>query len=207
MKITQLNEIIDSDGELIGTEDVPTSGSDLETAANNTTDYNADIGHQKYRYSTLAMMGMSMPFYESKENVGSVPSPILKDIAKILYEKYMETLKFYYQNPNKLKADYREKSDETFETQSEHGMQIDMDLANEILIKIEPYFEKDKENTLSESVVPVVEDKMVDKTEDEISSKGEENDIKDKKLTKIAGLINKMSQTDINKIVNLLERK
>jgi len=206
LKLSKINEIIDGNGELIGADDMPSSGSDLDTAANNTTDYNASISHQPYRYSTLAMMGMSMPFYESKDNIGSIESPILKDIAKLLYDNYMSTLKHYYQNPNKLKSDYRVKSEETFDTQSEHGMQINMDLANEILKKIEPYFEKDKAKNIDESVVPVVEDKMVNKSEDEISVKGDDNGIKDKKLIKIAGLINKMSQTDINKIVNLLEK-
>ena len=54
----------------------------------------------------------------------------------------------------------------------------------------------------------VVEDKMVDKkSEDEISKKTEDNTIKDKKITQIAGLINKLDQKDVDKLKNLLERK
>ena len=54
----------------------------------------------------------------------------------------------------------------------------------------------------------VAEDKLVDKRgEDEISQKAEDNDIKDKKLEKIAGLISKLDQKDKDKIANLLERK
>ena len=44
-------------------------------------------------------------------------------------------------------------------------------------------------------------------SEDEISQKADDNDIKDKKLEKIAGLISKLDQKDKDKIANLLERK
>lgn len=209
MKIKEINEIIDSNGELIGANDVPTSGSDLETRANNTTDYNQKVSQQPYRYDMMGRFGFNlMPFYEGKESVGDDDSPILNDLAKFMFERYIELLKHYYQNPNKLKSDYRIKSEETFETQSEHGKNIDMDFAKKIMKIIEPYFEKAYKDSTNIDESVVVEDKMVSKkTEDEISEKGKDNDIKDKKLIKIAGLINKMSQTDINKLTNLLERK
>ena len=53
----------------------------------------------------------------------------------------------------------------------------------------------------------VVEDKMVDKVEDEITTKKDNNDVRDKKLEKIAGLINKLEKKDIDKIINLLEQR
>ena len=54
----------------------------------------------------------------------------------------------------------------------------------------------------------VVEDKVIgSKNEDEITKKGEDNDVRDKKLQKIAGLINKLEKKDIDKLINLLERK
>jgi hypothetical protein len=46
---------------------------------------------------------------------------------------------------------------------------------------------------------------MVKKDEDKMSSKSEDKEIRDKKLEKIAGLINKLEQKDINKLKNLLE--
>ena len=213
MKITinELNEIIDGNGELIGANDTPSSGSDLETAANNTTDYNQRIGQQPYRYDMMGRFGFNlMPFYEGVDNKGDNDSPLLKDLSKLLYDKYMETLKYYYRNPNKLKQDYRIKSEETFETQSEHGKNIDLNLAKKIMKTIEPHFEraymKQEKKNVDES--KVVEDKMItSKTEDEISKRGGDNEIKDKKLIKIAGLINKMPDKDVQKIINLLERK
>ena len=54
----------------------------------------------------------------------------------------------------------------------------------------------------------VVEDKMINKkSEDEISKKTDNSDIKDKKIQKVAGLINKLDKKDIDKLINLLERK
>lgn len=208
MKIKEINEIIDSNGELIGANDVPTSGSDLETRANNTTDYNQKVSQQPYRYDMMGRFGFNlMPFYEGKESVGDDDSPLLLDLAKFMYDRYMEMLEHYYRNPNKLKSDYRIKSEETFETQSEHGKNIDMDYAKKVMKIIEPHFEKAYKSTkIDESAI--IEDKMVSKkSEDEISEKGKDNDIKDKKLVKIAGLINKLSQNDINKLTNLLERE
>ena len=45
------------------------------------------------------------------------------------------------------------------------------------------------------------------KNEDEISKKDDGNDVREKKLEKIAGLINKLEKKDIDKLINLLERK
>ena len=46
---------------------------------------------------------------------------------------------------------------------------------------------------------------MVSKKEDEMSSKAEDREVTDKKLKKIAGLINKLEDKDKNKLINLLE--
>jgi uncharacterized Rossmann fold enzyme len=77
---------------------------------------------------------------------------------------------------------------------------------------MEPHFEKafkepiDEVNSITESKVE--EDKLVNKkSEDEMSKKSEDEEIKDKKLQKVAGLINKLDKKDIDKLINLLERK
>ena len=97
MKLTkkQLYEIIDSNGELIGGNAIPTSGSDLETQANNTTDYNVKVGTQPFRYDMLGRFGFTLlPFFEGKdaEDINPEEVPILKELAKLMYEKFMETL-------------------------------------------------------------------------------------------------------------------
>jgi hypothetical protein len=209
MKIREINEIIDANGELIGTNDVPMSGSNLDTAANNTTDYNQRVSQQPYRYDMMGRFGFNlMPFYEGKESIGDDDSPILKDLAEFMYDRYMELLKHYYQNPNKLKSDYRIKSEDTFETQSEDGLKIDMDYAKKIMKLIEPHFEKAYKSSENIDESAIIEDKLVQKkSEDNMAEKGKDNDLKDKKLIKIAGLLNKLEQKDLNKIVTLLEKK
>jgi hypothetical protein len=189
MKLTKqkLLEIIDSNGDLIGKNDTPTTGSDLETQASNTTDYNAKIGQQPFRYDMLGRFGFTLlPFFEGKEDKGQ--SELLQDLADLMHEKYMGVLRYYYKNPNKLKPDYRKASEGEH---SEEFKIIDMEWARKIVKLIEPHFEKafkDPEN-IDESKIAeenVIEDKLVDKkSEDEISNKTEDKEVRDKKLEKI----------------------
>jgi hypothetical protein len=69
----------------------------------------------------------------------------------------METLEYYYRNPNKLKSDFRMHSENDFESQPEDKRKIDFDWAKKVIALIHPYLE-DKD----------VEKKPVD---EEISSK------------------------------------
>lgn len=206
MKLTKKDifEIIDSNGELIGKNDVPTTGSDLESQASNTTDFNQSIGHQPMRYDFMARMGMSPMFYEGKED--QTENGLVNDLTKLMYEKYMETLKYYYRNPNKLKPDFRLMSEKSFETQPEERKKIDSKWADKIMDVIEKQYKASEKKNIDEG--SVVEDKMVDKkSEDEMSKKSNDNDVQDKRLEKIAGLINKLDQKDINKLKDLLETK
>ncbi|RPI85428.1 MAG: hypothetical protein EHM34_01810, partial [Nitrosopumilales archaeon] len=69
LKKKDLLEIIDANGELIGKNDTPTNGSDLETQANGTTDMNVGKGQQPFRYDMLGRFGFTMmPFFEGKED-------------------------------------------------------------------------------------------------------------------------------------------
>ncbi len=211
MKIKALNEIIDANGELIGANDIPTSGPNLDSAANNTTDYNMKVGTQPYRFDFMGRMGFGLqPFYEndnSKDGDNQDDNELLKDIAKLMYDKYMEVLKHYYKHPNQLKSDYRVKSEQTFETQETKYKNVDFNLAKKVLKIVDQHLSsKDEKKNIDEGVV--VEDKMMEKkSEEEMSKKTESNDIKDKKLVKIAGLISKMPDKDVDKLMTLLEKK
>jgi len=208
LKKIDLLEIIDSNGELIGKNDTPTNGSDLESQANNTTDYNAKIGTQPFRYDMLGRFGFSnLSFTEGKEN--QEQKELLKDLAVLVHEKYMKDLQYFYKNPNKLKSDYRKVVGDKFH--SEECQKADMEWAKKIIKIMELYFENvfkepiDEINSITESKVE--EDKLVNKkSEDEISKKSENQEIKNKKLQKVAGLINKLDKKDIDKLINLLER-
>ena len=284
IKKIQLFEIIDSNGELIGKNDVPSTGADLESGANNTTDYNSKIGQQPFRYDMLGRFGFTLlPFFEGKEDQGQ--KELLKDLAQLMHDKRMDVLKYYYKNPQLLKPDYRKEA--AGEPHSEQCEKEDIEWARKVIKAVEPHFEKafkepiDETGAINEGVelikpltfksrkndlfyltfkfddkgrlvgadnkwdvsfpdwwglavpqnevinffrnkypefyvdepdvineISVAEDKLVDKRgEDEISQKADDNDIKDKKLEKIAGLISKLDQKDKDKIANLLERK
>jgi len=208
IKKKELQEIIDSNGELIGKSDTPSTGSNLETQANNTTDYNAKISQQPYRYDFLGRLGFTlMPFMEGKENQEQLE--LLDDLAKLMYDKYVETLEYYYRNPNKLKPDFRLQTEKDFNTQPEDKKKIDIEWAKKIMKIVEKHFENafKEPDTLDEAAV--VEDKVVEKkAEDEISKKSEDKEVMVKQLEKIAGLINKkLEKKDIDKLINLLERK
>jgi hypothetical protein len=208
IKKEQLQEIIDSDGELIGVDDVPTNGADLESQANNTTDYNAKVGHQPYRYDMLGRFGFTLlPFFEGVEETG--PDDLLDELAKYMYERYMEILEHYYRNPQKLKSDFRKKSKLSFE--EDESNEIDYETAEKILSIIKPHFEsalKELDENLKEGLNEnaFVEGKMLDKKDKKgVVDKKTDKDVLDKKAKKIAELINKLDKEDVKKIKNLLE--
>jgi hypothetical protein len=208
IKKKELFEIIDSNGELIGKNDIPTSGSDLESQASNTTDYNAKIGMQPFRYDMLGRFGFTLlPFFEGKENQEQVE--LLNDLAHLAYDRYMEILEYYYRNPNKLKSDFRIISEKDFDSQPDDKKEKNFECAKKMIKIVEKHFEnafKEPQEKIDEA--KVVEDKIVDKkSEDEMSNKTEDKEVREKKLEKIAGLINKLEKKDIDKLVNLLERK
>ena len=209
MKITkgQIQEIIDSDGELIGVNDTPENGSNLETQANNTTDYNAKVGHQPYRYDMLGRFGFTLlPFFEGVEGESN---PLQDEIARYLYEKYIEMLKHYYKNPKLLQNDYRKKSKLDFET--DESSSHDIEMAKDILEIIKPHFEEslkslDEQLKTEMNENTFIEGKMLDKkNDDEFAHKNDDGDVLSAKIEKIAGLINNLDKDEVKKIKNLLE--
>lgn len=206
LKKKDLVEIIDTDGHLIGRSDIPTTGADLETQASNTTDYNQKVGTQPFRYDMLGRFGFTlMPFLEGvEENSGQ--KELLGDLAKLMYDKYMETLEYYYRNPNKLKSDFRLHNEKDFDTQPEDKKNIDFDWAKKVIKVVEKHFENAFNEPENIDETKVIEEKLVDKKEDEITSKSDDKEVREKKIEKIAGLINKLEKKDIDKLINLLER-
>ena len=277
-KKKQISEIIDSNGDLIGLNDMPANDGNADTKAHGTTDQNVKMGQQPFRYDMLGRFGFTlMPFMEGKkENDGQVA--LMRDLTTLMYERYLDIMKYYYKNPEKLKSDYRKLStgqdvnidanteyvkkiikvvQKHFEDAFKEPEQIDevLESSNKSLTfksnrnnlfyitfkfddrgrlsgvdnkwdvsfpdwfglevpknMIIDYFSKKypeyylANDSLNE--VKVVEDKMVNKkTEDEITKKSEDKDVRSSRLEKIAGLINKLEKKDIDKLINLLERK
>jgi len=203
-KKKDLLEIIDTNGELIGNKNMPEVDPNADTQANNTTDYNAKVGTQPFRYDMLGRFGFTlMPFMEGEEkNQGQ--QELFDDLTKLMHERFVDLLGHYYRNPNKLKPDYRkivagEVSDES--------KKFDEEWAGKIIKTIEKHFENafKEPDTLDEA--NVIEEKLVDRKEDEMASKTDDNEVREKKIEKIAGLINKLEKKDIDKLIDLLERK
>jgi hypothetical protein len=209
MKIKKkaIQEIIDSNGDLIGLSDIPTTGADLDSQANGTTDQNAKIGQQPFRYDMLGRFGFTLlPFFEGKENQEQLE--LLNDLAHLAYERYMEILEYYYRNPNKLKSDFRIMSEKSFDTQPDEKKEQNFKCAKNMIKTVEKHFEnafKEPEN-IDESTV--AEDKVVEKkTEDEISKKTEDKGVREKRLEKIADLIDKLDKDAKDKLKKLLEQR
>ena len=63
-KKQDIQEIIDDDDNLIGTNDAPEVGNDKDTEASHTTDYNAKVHSQNFKNDFLGRFGFY--FYESE---------------------------------------------------------------------------------------------------------------------------------------------
>ena len=79
MKKQKIEELLDSDGNLIGADDYPTTGADREGDANNTTDYNARVHGQNFKNDFLGRFGFY--FYE---NEGAETPEVVKDLTNEL---------------------------------------------------------------------------------------------------------------------------
>ncbi len=206
MKIRKMNEIIDDNDQLIGQNKYPKGGSNLETQAHGTTDYNASIGHQPYRYDMLGRFGFTLlPFFEAKEENDT---KLIDEIANLLFEKRKEIMKAWYKNPQKFKNEYRKIHNLSFDNVEDKDEYYKS--AEKILDLIKPFVEsaigKIKEN-IGEN--EFIEGKVLDKkdTKDtEFSKKSKNKDILDKNIKKIADLINKkLTNDDKDKLKKLLE--
>jgi len=205
-KKKEIVEVINNDGDLIGQSNTPESGADLESQANNTTDYNSKIGPQPFRYDMLGRFGFTLlPFFEGKEP-NENQTEFLKDLEALMNERYLDILKHYYRNPNQLKSDYRKHvSDGEISAEAE---KYNKEWTGKIINIIEKHFGKAFKNPETIDEGHFSEDKMIDKkSEKGITHKSDDKDVREKKLEKIAGLINKLDKKDYNELVKLLERK
>lgn len=203
MKIKKLNEIVDANDDLIGADDIPTHGTDLESQANHPTDYNVKTGHQPFRYDMLGRFGFTLlPFMEGEDkNQGQ--AELENDLVDLMNERYLDVLKYYFKNPQKIKSDYRKHV--TDGETADDTMKECVEWAGKIIKIIEKHFGEafDKIEILDEA--KMAEDAMVDKIDKEFAVKAEDSEVQDAKLKKIAGLINKLDADKKKKIKNLLE--
>lgn len=211
-KKKEIDEIIDGNGELIGSDDIPNVDANADTQAKHTSDYNAKVGTQPFRYDMLGRFGFTMmPFMEGEEkNQGQ--AELENDLVDLMNERYVDILSHYYRNPKRVQSDYRKYSAGKKEDVGEEAMKYSIEYAEKILKVVEKHFSepfKNLDEQFKENLVEgkVVEDKMVKKKEDEMSTKSDDGEVREKKIEKIAGLINKLEKHDIDKLINLLEKK
>ena len=69
---------------------------------------------------------------------------LLDKLAKTMYTKYLETLKYYHNNPDKLKSDFKLHSETDFENQPKEKREVDYKWAKKVMDIINPYLNKDK---------------------------------------------------------------
>jgi len=106
-KVGVVNEIIDDDNTLIGANNIPTHGGNLETQASGTTDDNMKKSTQPYSFDSLARFGFYFGglYFENdnKENQeDKTQDPMFRSLAELMYQKFLEILEYYYKNPNKI---------------------------------------------------------------------------------------------------------
>lgn len=208
-KKKDLTEIIDGNGELIGGNGIPDVSANADTLANNTTDYNAKVGQQPFRYDMLGRFGFTlMPFMEGEEKKEG-QEELFNDLTDLMHDRFVDIMGHYYRNPNKLKPDYRKIS---AGIKTEEAVKFDKEWAKKVIDLIKKHLDESLttldeqfQENMAESVVH--EDKMVDKAEEKFVTKTDDGEVRGKKLEKIAGLINKLEKKDIDKLINLLEVK
>lgn len=196
-KIGTIDEVVDKDGNLIGYSDNPEKGGDLESQAKNTTDYNAKISRQPYRYDMLGRFGFTLfPFFEGEDSDKNLE--ILNDVASLLFETFKKTVEHYYKSPNKLKPDHRkiiEDSEYTPEVLKEIGKLLQEKIFDLI---------KNNNNKIDES--SVYEDVVIkEKDRKWIEKKEKDNEILDKDIKKIVGLLNKLDKKEIDELIKKLD--
>lgn len=199
MKLTKgkIEEIIDGDGNIMGSDDKPEVSPNIETQASKTTDYNAKVHGQNFKNDFLGRFGFY--FYESEGDNTNVEDML----AKIMYEKYKETLNHYKENPDKLESDWELHQNTTFEDQPEGSKEHDYEWASDILKALAPHMKKDlnEANVAEDKIQPKKEDKLLPPNKDSKGLKSGGN------VDKVADLLGKLPKAELDKLINLLESK
>jgi hypothetical protein len=212
-----VNEIIDSNGDIIGKEDMPENDGNMDSMANTTSDKTQRIGHQSYRSNYAGLMGFSVMEDEKEDN-----SKVIEEDAENL--KNYKAVKFNQEDKergdiqfrvlpilskNKIlieKTHWLPKNEKGIQTIQTGSKWFDISEYENLINKFRKTGAKE---TLIES--KLVEDKISDEKSDDKSinkEKASSNDVQDKKLKDIADVLNKkFDKIQLNKLVNLLEIK
>lgn len=212
-----VDEIIDSNGDIIGKEDMPENDGNMDSMANTTSDRTQSAGHQSFRNNYAGLMGFSVMEDENRNNSNVIEEEdeISKKYKAIRFDqedKERGDIQFKVLpilSKNKILIEkthwlpYNEKGTQTIQTGSKW-----FDIS-EYENLIDRFRKTGAKETLIES--KLMEDKISDELSDDKSinkEKTSSNDVQDKKLKDIADVLNnKFNKIQLNKLVNLLEIK
>lgn len=187
VKRVKIKEFIDQQLNLIGNDDEPTTGPDMETEVGTAiTDKNAGIAHQDFDYDFNAKFGFGLWENTDKNN------PLLKELAELIYNKSDEK-----------KKEFSSLSENDQLKKSSYG------IANEIMEVFKKHikevgFKQNKleTNKLSESELKkVIEDIVLFKKDTPLAKKTDK-DVLSKTIT---DKIDKMSKDDKELLIKYIK--
>ncbi len=188
MKKSEISEILDGDGNLIGNDNKPENNPNL-ISVDGTTDFNAGVSHQHYGGGYMGNLGSFGYYFNESEG----QEPLNVQIAKEAYNFF--------------------DSDSAIDGTGFEGM---ADEVKEKYVafadKIVALFTKDDkgtgtDDTLAESEVnKIIEDVLTDKKKDNsLSFKKDDNDIMSDKVKKIKSLFSDLSDRDKGDLIKQLK--
>lgn len=205
MKKKEIIEVLDSDGNLIGQDDMPHSNPN-EISADGTTDHNAAIGHQHFAHDFLGRFGFNM-YNESEgaDDSGSTDE-LLKEIAELCFEYRKGILEEIHFDPNKF-GDYNVLSQKEFDDLTPEESKSSFEFAKKIVSLLHGKSKKKEEPTLTESEISkMIEDVITKRDDDKSIVKKNDNDILDSKVKdKIKSLLSTLSDTDKSELIKHLK--
>jgi len=74
-----VNEIIDSNGDIIGKEDMPDNDGNMDSMANTTSDKTQMVGHQSYRSNYAGLLGFSVMEDKEKDDSNVIEEDKISD--------------------------------------------------------------------------------------------------------------------------------
>jgi len=182
-KIKDIREFIDKELNLVGDNDEPTTGPNMDTkVGTSTTDKNVRIGHQNYGYDFLGRFGFSLWENDNKNN------SLIQELAELIYNK-----------SDSKNGDFSSLSDD------DKNKKESISIANEILNIVKKHFKNDlnkNDDKLSESELKkVIEDIVLKKKETPLAKKIDK-EVLPKKIT---DTIDKLSKDDRELVVKYIK--
>jgi uncharacterized protein (UPF0333 family) len=190
MKKREIQEVLDSDGNLIGSDDQPANNTN-QIGADGTTDHNAGIGHQHFAHDFLGRFGFYMYNEGEGDENASSTNELLMSIAREAYNYFMND----EDNPT------------SFEAMDKDMQDFYINFAKKVIgilnVKKEPI-----EPTLTESEISkMIEDVVTNKIDRSMFKKNNDNDILDSKVKdKLKSMLSKLSTQDKSELIKHLKK-